>query len=286
MDKSVTLTPDQRHIIHDKGTEHPSTSAYNTFQGRGSYLCRQCGLALFRSDDKFLSSCGWPSFDDEIAGTIKREVDADSRRTEILCSRCDAHLGHVFTGEYITGKNLRHCVNSLAIDFVNSQTIIDSEEAIFAGGCFWGIQHLFEQLDGVVKTEVAYTGGSLDEPTYNTICRGDSSHYEAIRIVFDTALTDYAAITKYFFEIHDPTQSNGQGPDIGPQYKSAIFYFNQQQKTSATKLIAILQQQGSHVATQLLPATIFWPAEESHQHYYQKTGNVPYCHMWTPRFKK
>lgn len=283
MDKSKSLTPEQLRIIQDKATEAPGSGDYNTFQGIGSYLCRRCGLALFRSDDKFLSACGWPSFDNEIDNAIKRETDRDGRRTEILCNRCNAHLGHVFSGEYLTNKNLRHCVNSAAIDFVNSTSIIDSEEAIFAGGCFWGIQHLFEQFAGIVKTEVGYIGGDADHPSYEMICRGDSGHYEATRIVFDST-TDYEAIAKFFFEIHDATQGGGQGPDIGQQYQSAIFYFNEAQLNTSKQLIATLEQQGLEIKTKLLEVSTFWAAEQYHQHYYQKTGNAPYCHSWTQRF--
>jgi peptide methionine sulfoxide reductase msrA/msrB len=284
MDKSKTLTSNISHITQQKGTEMPHTGVYNTFQGVGTYLCRQCGLALFRSDHKFLSQCGWPSFDDEIPNAIKRVPDRDDRRTEILCHRCDAHLGHVFEGEYLTKKNLRHCVNSLSVDFVNSQTLLDTEEAIFAGGCFWGTQYLFDKLPGVIKTEVGYSGGDVDDPDYEKVCGKKSGHLEVLRIIFDTAITNYETITKYFFEIHDPTQENGQGPDIGSQYLSAIFYFNNSQKQIAEKLIAILKNKNIPVVTTLRPATVFWPAEQYHQTYYQKTGHQPYCHVWRKLF--
>jgi len=284
MNKAKTLTPDTLYITAQKGTELPHTGNYNTFQGEGTYLCRQCGLALFRSNHKFLSSCGWPSFDDEIPNVIKRALDHDGRRTEILCSRCDAHLGHAFEGEYLTEKNLRHCVNSLSVDFANSNMVIDTEEAIFAGGCFWGTQYLFDKFPGVVKTEVGYSGGHLDYPNYEEVCGKKSGYLEVLRVVFDTAITDYEAIAKYFLEIHDATQTNGQGPDIGPQYLSAIFYFNDSQKQIAEKLIAILKSKQLDVVTTLRPATIFWPAEQYHQAYYQKTRHEPYCHVWRRLF--
>lgn len=282
MKKSKTLTPETLKIIRDKGTEIPGTGLYNTFEGQGTYLCRQCGLALFRSDHKFLASCGWPSFDDEIPNTIKREPD--HTMTEILCNRCDAHFGHVFSGEYFTHKNLRHCVNSLSIDFVKSQTVLDTEEAIFAGGCFWGMQHLFDKFPGVIKTEVGYSGGHIDHPSYTTVCQKQSGHLEVLRVIFDTAITNYKNITKYFFEIHDPTQTNGQGPDIGPQYVSAIFYMNDSQKQTAETLIGILKNKFLAISTLLKPATVFWPAEDYHQAYYQKTGDEPYCHVWRKLF--
>ena len=284
MNKAITLTPQALRVIRDKGTEMPGSGEYNHHQGHGTYLCRQCGLALFRSDHKFLSSCGWPSFDNEIDDAISRKTDADGHRTEILCSRCDAHLGHVFSGEHLTANNLRHCVNSVSLDFVDSDTILDSEEAIVAGGCFWGMQYLFDQLDGVVKTEVGYSGGDTDAPNYEQVCAKHTGHLEALRIVYDPAIINYEAIIKFFFEIHDATQTDGQGPDIGPQYLSGIFYYDESQLKTAEKLIAQLQDKQFAIVTKLIPATTFWPAEHYHQDYYQKTGHAPYCHRWQKRF--
>lgn len=284
MSKLNTLPPKIQHIVVDKGTEPPFSGEYCHEEGQGTYLCRACGLALYRGDAKFHSTCGWPSFDDEIPYAIRRQSDADGQRVEILCARCDAHLGHVFSGEQLTAKNLRHCVNSASVDFVKSETIIDSEEAIFAGGCFWGVQHLLNLLKGVVKTEVGYTGGSLPNPSYRDVCRGDSGHLEVTRVIYDPAILSYEELTQYFLEIHDPTQANGQGPDLGSSYLSAIFYYNDDQKNTAEHLIKILRQKGYNVVTQLKEATIFWKAESDHQNYYMKTGKVPYCHSRVRRF--
>lgn len=272
------------HIVRDKGTERPHSNQYNQFSGDGTYLCRRCGLALFRSHHKFTSACGWPSFDDELPNTIKRQPDADGRRTEVLCQRCDAHLGHVFVGEGLTQKNLRHCINSLAVEFVPSQTVLDTEEAIYAAGCFWGVQTLINEAEGVLNTEVGYTGGDVASPSYQQVCSKTTGHLEAVRVVYDTAKTDFETLTRLFFEIHNPTQHDGQGPDIGNNYLSAIFYFDESQKSTAEKLIALLQQKGLDIATQLRSADVFWPAEEYHQDYYQKTGGSPYCHIRMPRF--
>jgi len=284
MDKSKTLTPNIINIVRDQGTEYPNTGKYNTFDSKGTYLCRQCGFALFRSSNKFLSACGWPSFDDELPNTLKRLPDKDGQRTEIRCQRCDAHIGHVFMGEARTAKNQRHCVNSLAIDFVDNTEIMDTEEAIYAGGCFWGIQYLLEQEPGVLFTEVGYTGGDKKTPTYEQVCTKKTGHLEATRVIYNPKIIDYETLTKLFLEIHNPTQTDGQGPDIGPQYQSAIFYYSDQQKKIANDLLNLLRNKGLKISTKLTAASTFWPAEIHHQDYYQKTGKQPYCHIRTKRF--
>lgn len=158
------------------------------------------------------------------------------------------------------------------------------KEAIFAGGCFWGMQHLFNALSGVVETEVGYTGGHYINPSYRDVCRGDTGHLEATRVVYDPAVLDYEALTKYFFEIHDPTQLDGQGPDLGSSYLSAVFYASNEEKKIAEQLIQTLRQKGYNVVTQVKQASAFWKAEDDHQHYYHKTGKVPYCHSRVKRF--
>lgn len=284
MKKINTLSPQTRHIVLEKGTEPPFTGEYCDEKGHGTYLCRACGLALYRADAQFHSQCGWPSFDDEIPNAIKRVPDADGKRTEIVCARCEAHLGHVFSGEHLTAKNLRHCVNSASVDFVRSETILDSEEAMFAGGCFWGVQHHFDLLPGVVKTEVGYAGGHTQEPAYRDVCSGQTGHLESIRVIYDPAIVDYETVARYFFEIHDPTQANGQGPDLGSSYLSAAFYYNEKQKNIIESLIKILHQHGFNVATRLQEASVFWKAELDHQAYYARTGQAPYCHQRVKRF--
>jgi peptide methionine sulfoxide reductase msrA/msrB len=272
-------------VVQEKGTEHPFSGEYDDFGESGTYLCRQCGLPLFRSHTKFHSGCGWPSFDEEIKGNVINTMDADGRRTEILCARCQAHLGHVFSGEGYTAKNTRHCVNSLSLDFVHAWDVQDTEEAIFAAGCFWGVEYYFKTLAGVLKTEVGYTGGEKKHPTYQDVCAGTTKHYEAIRVIYDPALISYEQLARYFFEIHDFTQTNGQGPDVGEQYLSVAFYYDEQQKKSLLHLIHELKDMGYDVATELLPVSPFWRAETYHQDYYAKTGKQPYCHRYEKKFK-
>lgn len=282
--KTASLTDTVIAIVKNKDTEHPFTGDYNDFGESGTYLCRQCGLALFRSTTKFHSGCGWPSFDENIPHAILREPDEDGHRIEILCSRCRAHLGHVFTDEKFTAKNTRHCVNSLSLDFVFDTQVLDTEEAIFAAGCFWGVEYYFKQLPGVLKTEVGYIGGHKKNPTYQEICSGSTGHYEAIRVLYDPKKIHYEQIAKFFFEIHDPTQSDGQGPDLGEQYLSVAFYYNEPQHKILLQLIKDLKDKGYLIATKLLPVSTFWRAETYHQDYYKKTGKQPYCHRYEKKF--
>jgi len=283
--KTASLPEIILSVVQRKGTEPPFSGEYDDFEASGTYLCRQCGLALFRSRHKFHSGCGWPGFDEEIQASVTRKIDKDGLRTEIVCSRCNAHLGHVFTGEKFTAKDTRHCVNSLSLDFVSDMNVNDTEEAIFAAGCFWGVEYYFNQLQGVLKTEVGYTGGHKLNPDYQDVCNGASGHYEAIRVVYDPEKISYEALSKYFFEIHDPTQANGQGPDIGEQYLSVIFYYDEQQKQISQKLMHQLEELGYRLTTRLLPVSVFWRAETIHQDYYEKTGNHPYCHRYQKKFK-
>jgi len=277
------LTNAEERVIIHKGTEKPFSGKYYKHDAEGIYTCRRCGTPLFSSTDKFDSGCGWPSFDDEIPGAVNREPDPDGIRTEITCASCGAHLGHVFEGEQFTEKNLRHCVNSISLDFIPAGGA-DTETAIFAGGCFWGVDYYFRKTEGVVFTRTGYTGGETENPTYKEVCSGNTGHVEAVEVTYDPSIISYEELARLFFNIHDPTQENGQGPDIGGQYISVIFYRNKQQKETAQKLINILKQKGYDVATQLREAGPFWEAEPYHQDYYQKTGGSPYCHVYEKKF--
>jgi peptide methionine sulfoxide reductase msrA/msrB len=279
---NARLTKEEYNVLELKGTERAFTGEFYDFKEKGTYVCRRCNTPLYNSTDKFDSQCGWPSFDDEIDGAVTRVTDADGSRTEILCSACDAHLGHVFLGEGFTEKDTRHCVNSLSMRFI--PVAGETGRAVFAGGCFWGVEHFFLKKEGVMDTTVGYTGGDKAYPTYQEVSYTDTGHVEAIEIIYDPAKVTYIELAMLFFEIHDPTQTNGQGPDLGDQYLSRVFYENETQKETAQELIGILEEKGLKVATELEQAVAFWPAEDYHQEYYAGNGKVPYCHAYTKRF--
>jgi len=279
-----SLSPEEAHVIQKKGTERPSTGKYWRHTEPGIFACRRCDSPLYLADHKFFSSCGWPSFDAAITGAVDQKVDADGTRMEILCKRCGAHLGHVFIGEGCTVTNTRHCVNSLSLAFIPALTPEGFSRAIFAGGCFWGVEYWMKQQPGVIRTSVGYTGGEVVNPTYPEVSEGTTGHAEAIEIIYDPHATSYEALTRYFLEIHDPTQHHRQGPDVGHQYRSAIFYLTSEQKKTAQLLIQLIERLGTKVTTELVAAGPFYLAEELHQDYYRKTHQLPYCHRHTPRF--
>jgi peptide methionine sulfoxide reductase msrA/msrB len=279
------LSKQESFIIDSKGTEAPFTGKYTDYSGKGTYVCKKCGSALYYSSSKFKSDCGWPSFDDEIKGAVKRFPDPDGMRTEIECANCGAHLGHVFTGERLTSKNVRHCVNSVSIDFVPSQ--IEPGRygtAIFAGGCFWGVEYFLQKSPGVISVTSGFIGGHVKNPSYKEVCTGRTGHAEAVKIIYDPDKTSYDKLLKLFLEIHDPTQTGGQGPDLGDQYRSEIFYLNEEQKKIADTDIGILKSKGLKVATAVTKASEFYEAEDYHQDYYFRNGKTPYCHAYTKRF--
>ncbi|MCB0572059.1 MAG: bifunctional methionine sulfoxide reductase B/A protein [Phaeodactylibacter sp.] len=296
------LTPKEERVILHKGTEMAFSGAFHNYKESGTYICKQCNQPLFRSDDKFNSGTGWPSFDDFIPGAVKEIPDADGQRTEIVCSNCGAHLGHVFFGEGFTKKQARHCVNSVSLDFVplfndaekaqhpdngiqplseyiKGKGYEKYEQATFAGGCFWCTEASFDLLQGAVDVISGYSGGKKDYPTYEEVSSGTTGHAESVAIFYDPAVISYETLLHAFFIAHDPTQLNRQGPDVGTQYRSAIFYHNDAQKASAEAYIKELEQSGKYdkpIVTEVAPYTNFWVAEDYHQDYFPNHPENPY----------
>ena len=279
------LNQEEKRVILDKGTEAPYSGKYYDHKQDGVYTCKQCNTPLYKSTSKFDSGCGWPSFDDTIKDAVKRVPDTDGRRVEIVCNNCGGHLGHVFEGEQFTSKNTRHCVNSISINFEEIQNN-NIQKAYFAGGCFWGVEYFFEKLDGVKSAISGYMGGTMPNPDYRSVCTGDTGHIEVVEVTYDSEIVDYETLAKLFFETHDATQVGGQGPDIGSQYISAIFYDNIEQKDIANNLINILEKKGYKIATKLISTlnTPFFEAEDYHQDYYFKHNKIPYCHVYKSKF--
>ena len=283
--KLNNLTTFEKHVLIDKGTERAFSGKYVHTKEDGTYTCKVCDAPLYSSGDKFDSHCGWPSFDDAIPGAIKEVPDADGRRTEIVCANCGAHMGHVFRGEGLTSKNVRHCVNSVSLNFQkNKDQVTSTKKAYFAGGCFWGVEYYLEKVDGVKEVTSGFMGGHLKNPGYYDVVQKNTGHIETVEVVYDPSKVSYEALAKIFFEIHDPTQTDGQGPDIGSQYLSAIFVNNQEERETIERLIKVLEGKGFKVATQIMPKAPFYSAEAYHQDYYERKGSTPYCHRRVKRF--
>ena len=282
------LTKEEAEVILSKGTERPFCGTLLDNKKQGTYVCRLCGLPLFASDAKFDSGTGWPSFFkpfDPAHVATRRDTSHGMIRTEINCARCDGHLGHVFEdGPPPTG--LRFCLNSASLDFVEkgqpmpeASRPVAAATAYFAGGCFWGVEDRFQQLPGVIDSVSGYMGGRTKNPTYKQVCYEETGHAETVKVTFDPARISYDQLLAAFFKFHDPTQLNRQGPDIGDQYRSAIFTDNEEQAKAARAFIE--RQQASErfknrrIVTQIVPASqagAFWMAEEYHQDYHLKNG--------------
>ena len=272
------LSSEEKHILKDKGTEAPFSGEYDDFFQAGIFVCRACENPLYESNSKFNSGCGWPSFDEGMKGSIKKYKDLSGGRvrTEICCAKCDGHLGHVFEGEQITTKNTRHCVNSLSIKFVPHSNL---EIVTFGSGCFWSVEKYFKSVKGVYMVQVGYMGGDTLNPTYNDICRGDTKHAEVLQISFNPEIVAYKDLLKIFWLNHNPTTLNRQGPDMGTQYRSVIFYYSELQKRQAEQSKQEAQTNfTAPIVTQIVASSIFYRAEEYHQDYLGK-NNLGSCSL-------
>lgn len=283
------LTPEESHIIIDKGTEAPHTGEYNKHNLDGVYICRQCDMALYMSDSKFDSWCGRPSFDQAIPGRVTMTTDADWHRTEITCTTCGWHLWHVFVGEQITDENTRHCVNSLSMSFVPTEqietkgiVIPDYDTIILGGGCFRCIEGALSHVPWVIQALSGYAGGRRPFPSYEQICTGVSGHQEVVKIWYDESIITLEQVLSYFMAIHDPTSMDKQWWDEWTQYRSVIVVADEQEKQVVDSFISELDASGIYdapIVTQVLIGERFRVAESYHQDFYNNNPSKPYCQL-------
>lgn len=271
------LTEEQYLITRQKGTEKAHSSDLCSFFEAGKYSRICCDTLLFDSAEKFDSGTGWPSFTQPVKDNVvayHKDVSYGMYRIEGTCNTCDAHLGHVFQdGPMPSG--LRYCINAVALKKVES----NERKATFGGGCFWCTEAIFQNLKGVIKVESGYSGGRISNPTYREVSSGITGHAEVIEFTYNPNEIAYEDLVKIHLTTHDPTTLNQQGADKGTQYRSVVFYRNEDEKTIALNLIKELKSTYDNmIITEVAMFEHFYPAEEHHQNYYTNNmDNNRYC---------
>jgi peptide methionine sulfoxide reductase msrA/msrB len=284
-----SLTPEQFEVLINKGTERPYTGKLLHNDKTGDYVCAACNNVLFKSDAKFDSHCGWPSFDKAIEGgkvITKTDNSHGMERTEVLCARCGGHLGHLFD-DGPTKTGFRYCINSASLGFKESQKstasdLPSSDTVVLAGGCFWSMQAIYQKLKGVTNVAVGYSGGTKANPSYEDVSTGNTGYAESVQVVYNPNEIKLVDILKVFFSIHNPTTMNKQGADEGTQYRSAIFFNTNEQKNVAAEVIGSLQKNrvfDNAIVTAVQPLTKFYKAEDYHQDYYNNNKGQGYCQV-------